>query len=218
MAEAASQDQPAAATPAGSPNPAYPPQAGAPAQKAAWKMPSVKEFGLWSGFEGKEEMLGQGLVQLLKTIIADMPYQHHMNDAVMKAHLQAMQFAKNQGLMKEFIEHDVTTLRPVNKRVAQVIASSGDPEYALAALFERTDCWYQLVLEWKVEPGRRVWKSPFRTVLEMGKRIGQFDLTEQWIHEEWTIPRLHGYAVDLGVKLNVSPWSEDGWLSCEVVK
>jgi hypothetical protein len=218
MAEAARQDPPAGDTPAGSPNPAYPPQGGTPAQKAAWKVPSVQEFGLWSGFEGKEAMLGQGLVQLLKTIIADMPYQHHLNDAVMKAHLQAMQFAKNQGLMKEFIEHDVVTLRPVNKRVAQIIASTGDPEYGLAALFERTDCWYQLVLEWKVEPGRRTWKSPFKTVLEMGKRIGQFDLTEQWIHEEWTIPRLQGYARDLGISITVSPWSEDGWLSCELNK
>jgi hypothetical protein len=136
MAEPATQP---ATTPAGSPNPAYPPQSGAPTQKAAWKVPSVKEFGLWSGFEGREQILGVGLVQLLKTIIADVPYQHHLNDAVLKAHLQAMQFAKNHGMMKEFIEHDVTTLRPVNKRVAQLIASTGDPEYGLAGLFERTD-------------------------------------------------------------------------------
>jgi hypothetical protein len=50
----------------------------------------------------------------------------------------------------------------------------------------------------------------------MGKGIGQFDLTEQEIHEQWTAPRLQGYARDLGISIRVSPWSEDGWLSCEL--
>jgi len=189
-----------------------------PAAKPAWKTPTVHEFGLWSGFEGREDLLGRGLVQLLKTVIADVPYQHHLNDAVLKAHLTAIQFAKNQGLMRELVEHDVKTLRPVNQRVGKIIASTGDPEYGLAALFERTDCWYQMVLEWKVEPNRRTWRSPFHTVLAAGRRIGQFDLTEQEIHEQWTIPRLQGYAVDLGIALRISPWQEDGWLSCEVAR
>jgi len=145
-------------------------------------MPSVQDFGLWSGFEGREELLGRGLVQLLKTVIADVPYQHHLNDAALKAHLNAI----------------------------------GNPEYGLVGLFERTDCWYQLVLEWTVEPGRRSWRSPFHTVLAMGKRIGQFDLTEQEIHEEWTVPRIQGYAADIGIKVKISPWQESGWLACEL--
>lgn len=194
-----------------------PPASAAPA-KPAWKTPSVQEFALWSGFEGREDILGRGLVQLLKTIIADVPYQHHLNDAVLKAHLNAIQFAKDKGMLPDLVAHDVKTLRPVNKRVAQIVASTGNPEYGLVAMFERTDCWYQMVLEWKAEPGRRTWRSPFHTVLEMGKRIGQFDLTEQEIHEQWTIPRLQGYAQDLGISIRVSPWSADGWLSCELVK
>lgn len=205
MAEPARQDNPAAAATA----PAAP-------AKPAWKVPSVQEFALWSGFEGREELLGRGLVQLLKTVIADVPYQHHLNDAVLKAHLNAIQFAKNHGMLPQLVAHDVKTLQPVNKRVAQIVQSTGNPEYGLVALFERTDCWYQMVLEWKVEPGRRTWRSPFHTVLAMGKRIGQFDLTEQEIHEEWTVPRLQGYAKDLGIAIRVSPWREDGWLSCEL--
>lgn len=187
-----------------------------PAPKGPWKTPTVHEFGLWSGFEGREDLLGRGLVQLLKTVIADVPYQHHLNDAVLKAHLNAIQFAKNHGMMAQLIEHDVNTLRPVNRRVAQLVSSTGDPEYGLAAMFERTDCWYQMVLEWNVEPRRRNWRSPFHTVLAAGKRIGQFDLTEQEIHEQWTTPRLQGYAADLGIGIRVSPWREDGWLSCEL--
>ena len=73
------------------------------------------------------------------------------------------------------------------------------------------------MLDYKVEPGRRTWRSPFRTVLEMGKRIKQFDLTEQEIHEQWTTPRMLGYAADLGIKVRISAWQEDGWLSCELV-
>jgi len=185
--------------------------------KPAWKPPTVKEFALWSGFEGREELLGRGLVQLLKTVIADQPYQHHLNDAVLKAHLTAIQFAKNHGMLPQLVAHDVATLRPVNQRVGQVVANTGNPEFGLVALFERTDCWYQMVLEWKAEPGRRTWRSPFHTVLEMGKRIGQFDLTEQEIHEQWTVPRFLGYAGDIGISIRMSPWSADGWLSCELV-
>ncbi|MDH5254346.1 MAG: hypothetical protein OEW72_00380 [Gammaproteobacteria bacterium] len=179
-------------------------------------LPSVHEFGLWSGFEGREELLGRGLVQLLKTVIADAPYQHHLNDAALKAHLNAIQFAKNHGMLPQLVAHDVKTLAPVNRRVGQLVAKTGNPEYGLVGLFERTDCWYQLVLEWRVEPGRRTWRSPFHTVLEMGRRIGQFDLTEQEIHEQWTAPRIQGYAADIGIKVNVSPWHESGWLSCEL--
>jgi hypothetical protein len=179
-------------------------------------VPTVEQFALWSGFEGREELLGRGLVQLLKTVIADQPYQHHLNDAALKAHLNAIQFAKNLGLLPQLVAHDVKTLAPVNRRVGQIVARTGNPEYGLVGMFERTDCWYQLVLEWKVEPGRRTWRSPFHTVLDMGRRIGQFDLSEQEVHEEWTRPRILGYAADIGIKVRVSPWQPDGWLSCEL--
>jgi len=203
---------PQSASPGGTPNASPPP--GAAGKPPA--LPSVQEFGLWSGFEGREELLGRGLVQLLKTVIADAPYQHHLNDAAMKAHLNAIQFAKNHGMLPQLVAHDVKTLAPVNRRVGQLVAKTGNPEYGLVGLFERTDCWYQLVLEWKVEPGRRTWRSPFHTVLDAGRRIGQFDLTEREIHEEWTAPRIQGYAADIGIEVKVSPWHESGWLSCEL--
>ena len=37
-----------------------------------------------------------------------------------------------------------------------------------------------------------------------------FDLTEKEIHENWFIPRIKGYAADLGVDVEVSDWNEDG--------
>lgn len=55
--------------------PARTPPAAQPA-KPAWKTPTVREFGLWSGFEGREGLLGRGLVQ-----IADVFYRHHLDVA-----------------------------------------------------------------------------------------------------------------------------------------
>lgn len=183
-----------------------------------WTPPTPEEFALWSGFEGREEVLARGLMQLLKTAIADQPYQHHLNDAALKATLVAVHFARDKGSLEEFVAHDVKTLEPVNKRVRALVEQTGNPEYGLIAMFERTDCWYQTVLEYKVEPGRRTWLSPYRTVLEMGSRIGQFDMTEEEIHEKWTRPRILGYAETIGIDVEVSGWQEDGWLSCSLVR
>lgn len=183
----------------------------------AWTIPTPEEFGLWSGFEGREEILGRGLMQLLKTIVADQPYQHHLNDAALKATLVAIHFAQKKGLLEEFVQHDIETLVPVNKRVGALVEQTGNAEYGMIAMFERTDCWYQTVLEYKAEPGKRTWLSPYRTVLEMGTRIGQFDMTEQQIHEQWTRPRILGYADSIGIKVKVSEWQDDGWLTCELI-
>ena len=53
-----------------------------------------------TGFEGKEEQVGKAVQLALKTMANSAGYQHEMNDALVKARLQAMQFAKDQGLME----------------------------------------------------------------------------------------------------------------------
>jgi hypothetical protein len=184
---------------------------------AAPSAPDPKDFALWSGFEGREELLGKQLLILLKTIAADVPYQHHLNDAVLKAHMTAIQFARNEGILDRLVAHDIRTLAPINKRIGDLIARTGNREYGLIAMFERTDCWYQLVEEYTVEPGRRRWKSPFGLVLSMSTKSGQHDLTEEEIHEQWTRPRILGYAETMNLPVRVSHWNgEGGWLSCEL--
>ncbi len=66
---------------------------------------------------------------------------------------------------------------------------------AFAGIFDRTACLCQLCLDLKSEPG---------------KRIGQFDMNPQELHEIWLKPRILGYADVLGVKLNVSDIGPDG--------
>ena len=91
-------------------------------------------------------------------------------------------------------------------------------ELALEAVAGYSPCHYHLVLETWKEPGKRIFKSPFTRVLEASVAVGQFDLTEQYIHEEWFIPRNLGFAEDLGVKLAISPWQEDGMITVSLAE
>lgn len=168
------------------------------------------------GFEGREALLGQAMNMVIKTLNQTMPYQHHVNDALVKAHLGAMQFAKDRGLMKDYVEHDRKMMEPVNVRIRQLIEETGNKELALEAVFDITECHYQLVLETTVEPGKRTWISPFKGNLEACVRMGQMNLTEEEVHNEWTRPRLEAYAKDMGVEFIVSDLGEDGTITCEV--
>ncbi len=180
-------------------------------QAKAAKMTGKSSFkAAKTGYEGRELEVGKAVQLALKTMANSAGYQHEMNDALVKARLQAMQFAKDNGMMEQYVEHDIKTMRPINTRVGMVIANTGDKEAALVGLCERTACHYHLVLETEAEPGKRRWKSPWGNVLNACKRMGMFDLTEEEIHNSWFKPRIAGYAKDLGVKVNVSDWNEDG--------
>ena len=163
-----------------------------------------------SGFEGREELLGQAVSMAIRTLKDSAPYQHEMNDALVKMHLTSVQFAKNEGVVKDYVEHDVKTMQPMLQRLKGMIDKTGEKEIALAGIFDRTTCLYQLCLDLKSEPGKRSFTFPYTTVLEIGKRIGQFDMTPQELHEIWLKPRILGYADVLGVKLNVSDIGPDG--------
>jgi hypothetical protein len=181
-----------------------------PKRPAHWR----EEHG--GGFEGREALLGQAVNMVVKTLNQKLPYQHHVNDALVKAHLGAIQFAKDNGMLDAYVEHDRKMMEPVNKRIRQLIAETGNKELALEAVFDITECHYQLVLETKVEPGKRTWISPFKGNLQACVRLGQMDLTEQEVHAYWTRPRLKAYAEDMGVEFHVSDLNADGVISCEV--
>ena len=169
------------------------------------KHPSSSSFkGVKTGFEGREDEIGKAVQMALKTMANSAGYQHEMNDALVKARLHAIQFAKDMGIMDKYVEHDIKTMAPINERVGQIIAKTGDKEAALVGLCERTACHYHLVLETETEPGKRTWKSPWGNVLKPCLRLGMFDLTEQEIHETWYIPRVKGYAKAMGVEIKVS--------------
>ncbi len=169
-----------------------------------------------SGFEGREEELGQAVASVIRTLGHTVPYPHEMNDALVKATLTAIQFAKDQGLMEEYIAHDLKTMEPLNTRVGKMIEQSGNKELALVGICDRTACHYHLVLETEKDGNRRSWTSPFKRVLDASTRLGQFDLTEQYIHENWLVPRMKGYGEAMGVEIDVSDWNDDGRVTIEV--
>jgi hypothetical protein len=162
-----------------------------------------------SGFEGREKLLGDAVSMAIRTLKDATPYQHDMNDALVKMHLTSVQFAKNAGVMDEYVAHDIQTMQPMLQRLKGMIEKTGEKEIALAGIFDRTTCLYQLCLDLKSEPGKRSFTFPFSKVLAISRRIGQFDLTDQEVHQTWLKPRIEGYAEVLGVKLDVSDIGPD---------
>ena len=169
-----------------------------------------------SGFEGREDELGRSMSILLKMLGNHAGYAHEMNDPLVKAHLLAIQFAKNKGELAEYVAHDIKTMMPINLRMKQIIEKTGNKEIALIALFDRTACHYGLALTTAGEGSRRSWKEPFGHVLAQSRKIGQFDLTVREIHEQWTRPRLLGYARAMGVELRVSDIGDDATITAEL--
>lgn len=162
-----------------------------------------------SGFEGREKLLGDAVAMAIRTLKDSTPYQHDMNDALVKMHLNSVQFAKNAGVLADYVTHDIQTMQPMLHRLKGMIDKTGEREIALAGIFDRTTCLYQLCLDLKSEPGKRSFTFPFSKVLAISSGIGQFDLTDDEVHRQWLKPRIEGYAAVLGVKLDISDIGPD---------
>lgn len=164
----------------------------------------------------QQRMLGVAVAKAIKTISNDTPYQHEMNDALVKAHLTNIQFAKDNGLLKQLIDHEVKTQSPMIIRVGKMIRDGGSPELATIALTERTACFYQLVQEYQRTGTTMRWKAPYGNVLNVTRQLGQHNLTEQEIHEIYTIPLMKKQAEVMGMDLDITPWQADGWVSMTI--
>jgi len=174
-------------------------------------------LAMTSAIQGREEEFGRAVNVVLKTMADTMPYKHYFNDALVKAHLSHIQFAKDHNLLDDMIDKDQKTMSPMLGRIRGIIDESGNTEMGMVAMFDRTSCFYQMLDEWDSEPGMRRYKEPFGYVLEFGKRIGQFDMTVEEIHEIYTKPRYHGYAAQLGLKLDISDIDSDGYITVQLV-
>lgn len=162
------------------------------------------------------EMLGLAVGKAIKTISNDTPYQHEMNDALIKAQLTAMQFAKDNNLLTQMVEHDVKTQFPMISRVAKMIEMGGSPELAIIALTERTACFYQLVQNYKRDGMTIRWQTPYANVLASTRRLGQHNLTVEEIHQAYTVPLLSKQAAVMGMEVDISPVGADGWITMTV--
>ena len=170
-----------------------------------------------SGIEGREDELGVSVAMAVRSLQNQSFYPHEVNDAVVKLTFVMLQFAKNHDMWAEIVAHDIATMEGVNRRLGKLVEDSGDREWVLNGLTDDNTCHYQMVLDTHAEPALRRWKSPYGRVLEVSRRIGQFDLTEEEIHQKYTKPRLLGYAKAAGVEIEVSDWSDDGIITMRLV-
>jgi hypothetical protein len=192
----------------------------AEAAQDQWKKKTnvVENMKMKSGFEGYETELGQAFSVVLKQLGNHAGYAHELNDPLVKAHLMAIDFAKRNGTIADYVAHDVAMMAPINARMKNVIEKTGEKEIALVGLFDRTACHYALALDSHGKGHSRTWTSPFKTVLDAAQGIGQFEgLTEEYIHENWMRPRLQGYAQAMGVDVRISDLDENRQITCELI-
>ena len=105
------------------------------------------------------------------------------------------------------------------KRIAGAVKMTGRQDFALMAIFEQTTCFFQLVdeLEW-TSPTSVTYRSPFGRVLEASQKVGIFEgLTDEEVHNKYTVPRYMAYADIMGVKLDVSPLGPDGEITVSLI-
>jgi hypothetical protein len=169
-------------------------------------------------FSGRELELGMAMEPLIKALNVRKPYQHEPNDALIKLTLTSIQFAKDNGILDAWINAQVMTQMPMISRVGKLMDQSGDVELGMLALTERTACFYQLVMEYERDGQEIRWRSPYWNVLAQTRRLGQHDMTEKWIHENYTVPLMSRQAEGMGMVAEFSDWQEDGWITMRLVR
>ena len=162
---------------------------------------------------GREAEFGRAVTNIVRTFQMSMPYEHRANDSLVKRDLEWLQFLKEQGLMEEAVKHDIAIKTPLFLRRAEWIAKTGDYSLALSSMTDAS-CFRDMVVAnvFQKTALQMTYLSPYKEVLAAGTKRGMFTLTEQEIHEQFTIPTLKGYGAALGVVVDVSPWNEEDHL------
>jgi len=161
--------------------------------------------------EGREDEFGRVLGNVFRTLQTLVPYHHQGNDGLIKEQLKWYEFGLREDLVDKIIEHDVESMRNILGERGGWAAQTGRLELALDALTTPT-CFRDLVLGegFELNPTRLAYKSPYGRVIEMGHKRGIWtNLTEERIHNIYTIPRYKGYADIMSVHFEISPWDEE---------
>jgi hypothetical protein len=159
------------------------------------------------GFQGREDVQ-DALRALVKTYSNVRPYLHKFNDALVKAHLRNLDFAKKHGLEKDFADHEAQVLGAVFERhINPAIQKTGQKDMFLWGVFERTSCSYQLY-EWiNVKPGERTFPCPYKPILdEIDKGLGTYTITWNDVCNKWCKMRWEAFSKKAGdIKFGVQP-------------
>jgi hypothetical protein len=159
---------------------------------------------------GRDEEFGRVLSNCVRTFQTLVPYHHQGNDGLIKETLKWYEFAGREGLVDAVIQHEAESMANILGERGNWAARTGRLELALDAITTPT-CFRDLMLGEGFHLTDRVltYTSPFGRVLEKGHLRGIWrNLTEERIHNIWTIPRYAAFSKILGVAFDVSPWDD----------
>lgn len=161
---------------------------------------------------GREAEFGRLIGDTVRTFQMRMPYHHQANDALIKEQLKTIDWGFQTGNMESLIQHDIDSMYEILHERVYWIEQTGDYSLALDAVTTPT-CFRNLTVAqgftWH-SPMQVSWISPYKRILEKGwLRNIWTSVTEQRIHDEWTVPRFKGYAKHLEVDFDITPWNDD---------
>ena len=160
---------------------------------------------------GRDAEFGRLIGDAIRTFHMTMPYHHQANDALIKEQLKTADWAFQTGNMETLVQHDIDSMYEILRERVYWIEQTGDYSLALDAVTTPT-CFRNLTIaegfQWH-GPMKVSWLSPYKRILEKGwlRNIWK-SVTEQRLHEEWTVPRIKGFAQHLEVDFEISPWNE----------
>jgi hypothetical protein len=116
-----------------------------------------------------------------------------------------------EDIVGQVIQHEAESMANILGERGDWAAKTGRLELALDAITTPT-CFRDLMLGEGFELTDRTltYTSPFGRIIAMGHKRGIWrNLTEERIHNIFTIPRYAAFADILGVNFDVSPWDEE---------
>ncbi len=168
--------------------------------------------------DGREAEFGRAITNLVRTLQIKSSYTHRANDALVKRDLEWLEYLKQKDLLEDAVRHDVAIKTPLFLRRGEWIRQTGDYALALDSMTDAS-CFRDMaaVDGFRKTSTTLTYKSPYTEVLASGTKRGMFTITEQEIHEKFTIPTLQGYGKVLGVDVDVTPWQDDGMITISIV-
>ncbi len=160
---------------------------------------------------GRDEEFGRVLSNVVRTFQTLVPYHHQGNDGLIKETLKWYEYAQREGLVESVIQHEAESMANILGERADWAVKTGRLDLALDAVTTPT-CFRDLVLGegFNLTKTTLTYQSPFGRIIKMGHKRGIWrNLTEERIHNIWTIPRYKAFAKILRVNFDVAPWDEE---------
>jgi hypothetical protein len=167
---------------------------------------------------GREAEFGRAIINTVRTFQMTWSYEHRANDALVKRDLEWLEYLKRKGLLADAVRHDIEIKTPLFVKRGEWIKQTGNYALALDSITD-VSCFRDMVVAtgFTKTSTSLTYKSPYTEVLAAGTKRGMFTLTEQEIHEQFTIPTLKGYGKILGVEVDVTPWQADRMITISIV-